>query len=133
MLKEFKEFINRGNVVDMAVGVVLATAFGAVVNSVVNNILMPIIGYLLAGISFADLKIVLSAASADGTVPEVAIGYGALIQSVIVFICVAFFVFLLVKGMNKMKKKQAEAEEAAPAGPSDNELLSEILAELKKR
>ena len=128
MLKEFKEFISRGNVVDMAVGVVMAGAFGAIINSLVNNVLMPLLGYLLAGIDFANLKIVLTPATA--TAEEVAISYGLLINAVISFIFIALAVFLIVKAVNRMRKPK---EEEAPAGPSDNELLAEILQELKKK
>lgn len=128
MLKEFKEFISRGNVVDMAVGVVMAGAFGAIINSLVNNVLMPLLGYLLAGIDFANLKIVLTPAT--DVAEEVAISYGLLINAVISFIFIALAVFLIVKAVNKMRKPAAEE---APAGPSDNELLAEILQELKKK
>ncbi len=128
MLKEFKEFISRGNVIDMAVGVVMAGAFGAIINSLVNNVLMPLLGYLLAGIDFANLKIVLTPATA--TAEEVAISYGLLINAVISFIFIALAVFLIVKAVNRMRKPK---EEEAPAGPSDNELLAEILQELKKK
>lgn len=130
MLKEFKEFISRGNVVDMAVGVIIAGAFGAIITALVTNVLMPILGYLLAGVDFTNLKIVLTAATE--TAEEVAITYGVLIQSIISFIFIALAVFLVVKAVNKMKKP-APVVEAPPAGPSEAELLTDILAELRKK
>lgn len=129
MIKEFKEFISRGNVIDMAVGVVIAGAFGAVINSLVQNIIMPIIGYVLAGIDFSNLKIVLT--PEVGETPEVAIGYGILIQTIISFLFIALAVFLLVKAVNKLRKPAVVEE--APAGPSEAELLTDILAELRKK
>lgn len=132
LVKEFKEFISRGNVIDMAVGVVIGAAFSAIINSLVKDVINPVIGFLLAGIDFANLKIVLKAAT-EAT-PEVAIMYGSLINSIINFILVALVIFLVIKGFNKLKKKQEVAEAApAPAGPSEAELLSQILDELKKK
>ncbi len=130
MIKEFKEFISRGNVIDMAVGVVVASAFSAVINSLVQNIIMPIIGYMLAGIDFSNLKIVLT--PAVGETPEVAIGYGILIQTIISFLFISLAVFLLIKAVNKLRKPAPVVEEE-PAAPTEAELLTEILDELRKK
>lgn len=129
MWAEFKKFINRGSVVDLAVAVVIGAAFTAVINSIVNHIIMPVIGFLIADINFADLKIVLSEAVIENDVvvkPEAAIGYGLLIQAIITFIIVALVVFFIVKGLNKMKRKQEKKPEAPPAKPADVVLLEEI-------
>ncbi len=126
MLKEFKEFIAKGSVMDAAIGFVLGLSFKAIVDSAVNDILMPIVGYLTAGIDFSNLKIVLKEASEAAE--EVAITYGQLIQSLISFLIVAFFLFLVVKGVNKMRRKKEaqEAEEEAPAEESEIDLLKDI-------
>ncbi len=134
MIKEFKEFIAQGSVLDAAVGFVLGLAFKAIVDSVVNSILMPIIGYVTAGIDFSSLKIVLRQAG-DG-VEEVAIGYGQVIQSLVTFILVAFFLFLIVRVANKARRKR-EADEAAsevsePETESEVALLKEIRDLLSK-
>lgn len=126
---EFKEFISRGSVMDMAVGIVVGTAFTAIVQSMVNDIIMPFIGWLISGISFVDLKLVLSPATA--TTAEAAIRYGAFIQYVINFLLIAFVIFLMVHTMNKMRRKrdaEQQAEEAAaPPAPDPNiVLLTEI-------
>ena len=137
MLKEFKEFAMRGNVVDMAVGIVIGGAFGKIVASLVNDLLMPLIGILMGGVKFSELKIVLSEAVMEGAEvvkPEVAILYGSFIQTVIDFLIIAFAIFMVIKAMNRMKKKEEEAvEEAAPAGPSDTDLLTEIRDLLKQK
>ena len=104
MWKEFKEFIAQGSVMDAAIGFVLGLAFKAIVDSVVNGLLMPLIGYLTAGVDFANLKIVLSAATA--TAEEVAITYGQVIEAVISFLLIEYFIFLDVKGMNKNHKRR---------------------------
>lgn len=140
MLKEFKEFISKGNVLDLAVGLILATYFGAIIKSLVNDIIMPPIGKLLGGVDFAELKYVLSESMSemvDGemveTSKEVAISYGAFINTIITFIIVAFAVFMVVKAYNKMKRKQEEAPPAAPPEPSKEEvLLTEIRDALRK-
>lgn len=130
MWAEFKKFINRGSVVDLAVAVVIGAAFTAVINSVVNNIIMPVIGYLIAGINFADLKVVLAEAVIENDViikPEAAIGYGLLIQALITFFIVALVVFSIVKALNKLKGKPEKKPEAAPPPkPADVVLLEEI-------
>lgn len=137
MLKEFKEFAMRGNVVDMAVGIVIGGAFGKIVASLVNDLLMPLIGILMGGVNFSELKIVLSAAvmeGADVVKPEVAILYGSFIQTVIDFLIIAFAIFMVIKAMNRMKKKEEEiVEETAPAGPSETDLLTEIRDLLKQK
>ena len=132
MLKEFKSFIMRGNVLELAVAVIIAGAFGAIVMSFTSDVLMPVIGSLMGDVNFSDLKIVLSdAVVQNGEVmkEEVAIGYGKLIQAIIDFLIIAFVIFLLVKSYNKT---QAPAEEAPPAGPSSEDLLTEIRDLLKK-
>lgn len=137
MVGEFKKFMLRGNVIDLAVGLVMGSAFGAIVTSLVNDIIMPIIGYATAGISFVDLKIILAAAVMEGTEvvkPEVAIGYGKLIQVIINFILIGFSIFFIVKGINKMRAKFEKPPEPAapPAKPDDVVLLEEIRDLLKK-
>jgi large conductance mechanosensitive channel len=137
MVKEFKEFISRGNVVDLAVGVIIGAAFGAIVSSLVADIIMPPIGYLLSGIDFSSLKAVITPAVVDAsgkvTHPEVAIAYGSFINKIINFLIVAFVIFLVVKGVNSLKRKEAEAP-AEPAAPTtDQKLLTEIRDLLAKR
>ena len=135
MLKEFKNFIMTGNVIDLAVAVILAGAVGLVVNGFVNDIMMPIVGYFAGGMDFADMKIVLSEAvmAADGTVekPESAVRYGAWINSIINLIIVGFVLFMIVKSYNKVRTKEEPAPEA-PKGPTQEELLAEIRDLLKK-
>ena len=131
---EFKEFIMRGNVLDMAIGVIIATAFGAITTSLINNILMPLIGMLFGGIDLAKWDIVLKPAVMNGeeVVSEaVVLGLGTFITAIINFILIAFVVFLIVKAMNKindMKKKEEEApaEEPAPEPTKEEVLLTEI-------
>ncbi|MDP5099731.1 MAG: large conductance mechanosensitive channel protein MscL [Nonlabens sp.] len=136
MLKEFKDFIMTGNVVDLAVAVLLAGAIGMVVNGFVNMIMMPIIGYFTGGQDFSDYKVILSEAvlAADGTVttPENAIMYGAWINTIINLIIVGFVLFMIVKAYNKTKTPVVE-EPAAPAGPTQEELLMEIRDALKSQ
>ncbi len=131
-LGEFKEFITRGNVMDMAVGIIMGTAFTAIVTSLVNEVVMPIIGVLIGGVNFTDFKIVLK--PAVGEIAEVAIAYGSFIQHLINFILIALIVFLLIKTMNKFRrKKETEAKEETVPAPSDEILLlSEIRDLLKK-
>lgn len=131
---EFRKFISRGNVLDMAVGMVVGAAFTAIVTSFVNDIIMPVVGLAIGGIDFSDLKIVLKAATE--TDPEVALRYGTFINAIISFIIIAFCVFCIVKGFNKLhelNKKEEEAKPAAPAAPpADIQLLTEIRDLLKK-
>ncbi len=135
MLKEFKEFIMTGNVVDFAIAVIMAGAIGLVVNGFVSDIVMPVVGHFAGGLDFADMKIVLDEAvtGADGkiTKPENAIMYGRWINSIVNLIIVGFVMFLIVKAYNKTKKKKEEAP-AEPAGPTQEELLAEIRDLLKK-
>jgi large conductance mechanosensitive channel len=131
MLKEFREFIARGNVVDLAVGVIIGGAFGAIVKSLVDDIIMPPIGLATGGVDFSKLKIVLKAAV--GKTPEVAINYGVFINTLITFVIIAFVVFLVVKGINSLRREEAAAP-AEPAAPTTSEaLLSEIRDLLKAR
>ena len=131
MMTEFKNFAMRGNVVDMAVGIVIGGAFGKIVSSFVSDVLMPPIGMLMGGVDFKDLAVVLQEATAE--VAAVTVNYGAFIQTVLDFIIIAFAIFMVVKAMNSMKKKE-EAAPAAPAKPSaEVELLTEIRDSLKNK
>jgi len=134
MLREFKAFMSKGNVLDLAVGLILATYFGSIVKSLVDDIIMPPIGYLLNGVDFKDLTLIIQEGTldADGVMQgQIALNYGSFINSIITFIIVAFSVFLVVKAYNKMKTKQ---EAAAPALPSNQEkLLMEIRDALKNK
>jgi large conductance mechanosensitive channel len=133
MWKEFKNFIMTGNVIDLAVAVLLAGAMGLVVNGFVNDIMMPFVGHFSGGIDFADMKIVLDEAviAADGTIEkaENAIMYGKWINAIINLLIVGLVLFMIVKAYNKTKKPEAPA---APAGPSEIDLLKEIRDALKK-
>jgi large conductance mechanosensitive channel len=141
MLKEFRDFAMRGNVVDLAVGVIIGAAFGTIVSSLVDDIVMPPIGMLLAGIDFGTLKLVLkpaiAAIGAEGTphyvaaAPEVAINYGKFINAAIKFIIVAWVLFLVIRMMNAMKKKEDAAPPAVADVPADVKLLTEIRDLLK--
>jgi len=137
MVKEFKEFISRGNVVDLAVGVIIGGAFGAIVGSLVKDVVMPPIGYMLSGIDFSSLKLVLTPDVTDAagkvTKAGAAISYGNFINTVINFLIVAAVIFLVVKGVNSLKRQEA-AKPADPAVPSPEEkLLIEIRDLLAKR
>lgn len=122
MLKEFKDFINRGSVVDLAVAVIIGAAFGAIVKSIVDDLLMPLIGIIIGGVDFKSLAL---------TVGSATLTYGNLIQAIINFLAIAFVLFLIVRQINKTKKPAAPA---APAGPTTEEkLLTEIRDLLKKR
>ena len=130
-LSEFKQFAVKGNVVDMAVGIIVGAAFGKIVASFVGDILMPPLGLALGGVNFTDLALVLK--EANGDAPAVAIAWGKFIQTVIDFIIVAMAVFVGVKAMNSLKKKEQAAPPAAPPAPSKQEvLLTEIRDLLKK-
>ncbi len=131
MLKEFREFISRGNVIDLAVGVIIGGAFGAIVKSLVDQVIMPPIGLITGGIDFSALKIVLK--PAIGGKPEVAIAYGAFVNTVVTFLIVAFVVFLVVKAVNRLRR-EAVAEPAPATPPTPTEaLLAEIRDLLKSR
>ena len=130
MLKEFKEFSLRGNVIDLAVAVIIGTAFGKIITSLVNDILMPAIGTLMGGVSFVDLKYVITPASGD--LAEVAIRYGAFIQSMVDFLIIAFSIFLVIKLIMSRKKKDEEAAPEPPVPSNEEVLLGEIRDLLKK-
>jgi len=136
MVSEFKEFAMRGNVVDLAVGVVIGAAFGKIVSSLVNDVIMPLVGFLVGGVDFSALAVTLKEASLDAAgaeVPAVLIKYGAFIQTIVDFLIIAFAIFVAVKVMNSLKRKE-EAAPAAPAEPSDEvKLLTEIRDALKSR
>ncbi len=126
----------RGNVVDMAVGVIVGGAFGKIVTSLVNDIIMPGIGVLTGGTNFSEFKYVLkeSTKNGDEIIPEVAITWGAFVQTIVDFLIIAFCIFLAIKVMNKvMRKKAEEPAPAAPAGPTQEELLTEIRDLLKEQ
>jgi large conductance mechanosensitive channel len=135
MLKEFKNFIMTGNVIDLAVAVILAGAIGMVVSGFTNDIMMPIVGHFAGGLDFADMKIVLDEAvvAEDGSVtkPENAVLYGKWVNALINLIIVGFVLFFMVKAYNKTKKPKEEAP-APPPGPTQEELLAEIRDLLKK-
>lgn len=135
LLAEFREFAARGNVVDLAVGVIIGASFGKIVTSLVDQVVMPPIGLLLGRVDFARLEWVLTPEDpATEAVEKVAIQYGAFVNTVIQFLIVAFVVFLVVKGINQMRRKQAAEPEAAPPAPTPTELLlAEIRDELRKR
>ena len=132
IIAEFKEFISRGNVVDMAVGVIIGGAFTQIVNSLVNDVIMPAIGYIIGGISFSDFKIVLAEATEETA--EAAIYYGNFIQMVINFLLIAVVVFTMVKVINRFhrKKEVVVVEEPAPEPSNEEKLLTEIRDLLKK-
>ena len=130
ILDEFKKFAMKGNMVDMAVGIIIGAAFGKIVTSLVNDIIMPPIGLLLGGVNFTELKVVLKAATE--TNPAVTWNYGSFIQVAIDFLIVAFVVFMLIKAINSMKKKEEAAPAAPPAPTKDQVLLTEIRDLLKK-
>jgi large conductance mechanosensitive channel len=120
--KEFKEFAMRGNVVDLAVGVVIGAAFGAIVTSLVKDVIMPPIGYITGGVDFSELKVILKDADVQKKAAEVAIHYGNFINAIIDFLIIAFCIFMVVKGINSMKKP-VEAPPAPDPVPTNEELL----------
>ena len=130
MMSEFKAFAMRGNVVDMAVGIVIGGAFGKIVSSFVNDVLMPPIGMAVGGVDFTSLALTLKEASGD--VAAVTLNYGSFIQTVIDFIIIAFAIFMVIKAMNSMKKKEEEAPAAPPKPSAEETLLTEIRDLLKK-
>lgn len=142
-IQEFKEFAVKGNVMDMAVGIIIGGAFGKIVSSLVNDVIMPPIGLLL-GDSFSDLKLVLREGVAETTdaagtvitpaIEEIALRYGSFIQATVDFLIIAFVIFMLIKGMNSLRRdKEVEAPAEPAADPADIQLLKEIRDELKKR
>ena len=138
-ITEFKEFAMKGNVMDMAVGVIIGGAFGKIVSSLVDDVLMPIIGKMTGGVSFVDLFVTLgdgeySTLAAAKEAGAATLAYGQFLQNVVDFLIVAFCIFLMLKGINKMNRKKAEPEApAAPAGPTQEELLTEIRDLLKTK
>ena len=134
ILKEFKTFAVKGNVVDMAVGIIIGAAFGKIVSSFVGDIIMPPLGVLIGGVDFSDLTVTLKAA--EGDLPAVMLAYGKFIQTIIDFVIIAFAIFIGIKGINRLKREEEVAEEApaAPPAPSNEEvLLSEIRDLLKQQ
>jgi len=137
MLKEFKDFAVRGNMIDLAVGIIIGAAFGKIVASLVNDIIMPPIGLLLGGMNFTDIRIIMKDAVLDPATGQVikdavALKIGSFIQTLVDFTIIAFSIFLMVKGINKLSRKKAEAPPAPPAPTKDQELLTEIRDLLKK-
>ena len=131
MLKEFKAFAVKGNVVDMAVGIIIGVAFGKIVSSFVADVLMPPIGMLIGGVDFSNLAITLKAA--EEGVEAVTLRYGMFIQAVFDFVIVAFAVFMAVKALNSLRKKEAETPAAPPAPSAQEQLLTEIRDLLKQK
>lgn len=133
VLKEFKEFISKGNVVDLAVGVIIGASFGKIISSLVDDIIMPPIGYITGGVDFADKKIILVTADVANKIDEVAIRYGNFINTLIQFFIVAFCIFSVIKAINSLKRKE-EAAPASPQVPSKEEaLLTDIRDILKSQ
>ncbi|WP_251359172.1 large-conductance mechanosensitive channel protein MscL [Kangiella sp. TOML190] len=130
MMSEFKEFAMKGNVMDMAIGIIIGGAFGKIVSSFVNDVLMPPLGVLLGGVDFKDLSFTVQ--EAVGETPAVTLNYGNFIQTAIDFIIIAFAIFTMVKAMNSMKKKEEEAPAEPPKPSKEEELLSEIRDLLKR-
>lgn len=136
-IEEFKKFAMRGNVVDMAVGVIIGGAFGKIVTSVVNDLVMPVLGVLVGGVNFTDLKLTLKEAVMDGETvvsPAVTLNYGNFLQSTFDFLIIAFSIFMFIKLINKLSRKKKEAQPATPpAPPADVQLLTEIRDLLKEK
>jgi len=136
IIQEFKEFAIKGNVVDMAVGIIIGGAFGKIVTSLVSDIIMPPLGMIIGGVNFTGLRLVLKSAPVDAAgvaSPEVAVNYGAFIQVLFDFIIVAFCIFMMIKGLNSLKKKKEEAPAAPPAPTKEEVLLTEIRDLLKNK
>jgi large conductance mechanosensitive channel len=130
IVDEFKAFAMKGNVVDMAVGIIIGAAFGKIIASLVNDVIMPPLGLLIGGVNFTDLKFVMKAAVGD--IPAVTLNYGNFLQVVFDFLIVAFAVFMMIKAMNAAKKKEEAAPAAPPAPTKEETLLTEIRDLLKK-
>lgn len=130
-ISEFKEFAMKGNVLDMAVGVIIGTAFGKIVSSLVGDIIMPIVGVITGGVNFTDLKITLKDA-AQG-VPAVTINYGNFIQTAVDFLIIAFCIFCVIKAINSLKRKPAEPEAVQPAAPAEDIVLLTQIRDLLKK
>ena len=136
MVKEFRDFIMRGNVLELAVAVIIGGAFGKIVTSFVNDIIMPPIGVALGGVDFSDLAITLQEAVLDAAgevvTPAVTINWGSFVQTIVDFLIIAFVIFMIIRSYNKLNKPKEE-EPAAPAGPSSEDLLAEIRDILKNQ
>src|SRR5690606_8047284 len=132
MASEFKAFIMRGNVIDLAVGVVIGAAFGKITSALVDKVIMPPIGMLIGGVDFSNLAITLKQGSADGEVPAVLIEYGAFLQTLIDFLIIGFAIFMLVKVVNRIYRREAAKPEAPPAPSPEVQLLTEIRDALKQ-
>ena len=133
IVKEFKEFISKGNVVDLAVGVIIGASFGKIITSFVDDIIMPFIGYMTGGIDFAEKKIVLVSVDSVNKVEEVAIRYGKFINVLIQFFIVAICVFALIKAINAFKRRETEAPNALPSPTNEEALLTDIRDILKNQ
>ena len=131
MMSEFREFAVKGNVVDMAVGIIIGAAFGKIVSSLVGDVVMPPIGVVLGGVDFSSLAVTIKQAT-EGT-PAVVISYGKFIQTVVDFTIVAFAMFVVIKSINALKRKEEEAPKAPPEPPAQEKLLTEIRDLLKQR
>jgi len=132
-IKEFKEFAVKGNAIDMAVGVIIGGAFGEIVNSIVNDIIMPPIGWLIGGVNFSDLKVELPKVVLDSGIElaPATINYGSFVQTIINFIIIALCVFMMIKGLAAMKKTKKEEEEATPAAPAEPSAEEKLLTEIR--
>lgn len=131
ILQEFKEFAMRGNMIDMAVGIIIGAAFGKIVSSLVADVIMPPLGLLIGGVDFTDLAITLKKATAED--PAVMLRYGAFLQTIVDFLIIAFSIFMLVKGLNSLRRKKEDTPAPVPPAPSAEEkLLMEIRDILKK-
>lgn len=130
MIKEFKTFAMRGNVVDMAVGIIIGGAFGKIISSLVSDVIMPPIGVLLGGVDFSDLSFTIR--QATEVAPAVILSYGKFINTVIDFVIIAFAIFMAIKAMNSLKKKEEDKPAVPPPPPADVQLLTEIRDLLKK-
>lgn len=130
MMQEFKKFAMRGNVVDMAVGIIIGAAFGKIVSSFVSDVLMPPIGLLLGGVDFTNLTVILKEATEE--VEAVTLNYGVFILTIIDFLIIAFTIFMVIRAMNNLKRKEEEKPAAPPEPPADVILLTEIRDLLKK-
>ncbi len=141
IIKEFKEFAMRGNVIDMAVGVVIGAAFGKIISSLVDDIIMPLVGVATGGMNFTDYKFVIKQAVIDGATqevlqPEVTLNWGTWVQTIVDFLIVAFCIFLAIKAINQLKREEKKAEEApapAPEPTKEEVLLTEIRDLLQKQ
>jgi large conductance mechanosensitive channel len=135
IVEEFKQFAIKGNMMDMAVGIIIGGAFGKIISSLVNDVIMPPLGLLLGGVNFTDLKLNLKAAGIDeagNAIEAVTLNYGMFIQTFIDFLIIAFAIFMMIKAMNKMKKKEEAAPAAPPEPTKEEKLLTEIRDLLKK-